>query len=55
MPAVRAVVRTAANDDYRFEALVQGIVSAQAFQMKQLSQPPPDTKQAALIGAERSR
>ena len=55
MPAVRAIVRTAANDDYRFEALVQGIVSAQAFQMKQFSPPPPDTKQAALIGAEKAR
>jgi len=55
MPAVREIVRGAQPDDYRFEALVQGIVSAQAFQMKQLSQPPPDTKQAALIGAARPR
>ncbi len=33
MPAVRAVVRTAAADDYRFSTLVKGIVQNPAFRM----------------------
>jgi hypothetical protein len=33
MPAVRAIVRDAANDDYRFSALVKGIVQSPAFRM----------------------
>jgi hypothetical protein len=35
MPAVRAIVRAAANDDYRFSALVLGVVRSVPFQMKQ--------------------
>ena len=35
MPAVRAIVRAAADDDYRFSALVLGIVRSVPFQMKQ--------------------
>ncbi len=34
MPAVRAVVRDAAREDYRFSALVAGIVRSTPFQMK---------------------
>jgi uncharacterized protein DUF1592/uncharacterized protein DUF1588/uncharacterized protein DUF1585 len=34
MPAVRAIVRRAAQDDCRFSALVLGIVENQAFQMR---------------------
>jgi len=34
MPVVRAVVRDAARRDYRFSALVTGIVSSVPFQMK---------------------
>jgi hypothetical protein len=34
MPAARAVVRTAAGEDYRFSALVLGIVTSTAFQMR---------------------
>jgi cytochrome c-type biogenesis protein CcmE len=31
MPQVRAVVRAAAKDNYRFSAIVRGIVSTDAF------------------------
>ncbi len=34
MPAVRTIVRRAARDDYRFSALVLGVVESAAFQMK---------------------
>jgi mono/diheme cytochrome c family protein len=36
MPAVRAVVRAAARDNYRFSSLVTGIVSSVPFQMKRV-------------------
>jgi hypothetical protein len=34
MPAVRAIVREAASSDYRFSALVTGIVQSAPFQMR---------------------
>jgi hypothetical protein len=34
MPTARAVVRAAADDDYRFSALVLGIVASEPFQMR---------------------
>jgi hypothetical protein len=34
MPAIRAIVRAAAGDDYRFASLVQGIVASDAFRMR---------------------
>jgi hypothetical protein len=34
MPAVRAVVRAAARDNYRFSSIVRGIVTSVPFQMK---------------------
>ena len=34
MPAVRAIVRRAAHDDYRFSSLVLGVVESAPFQMK---------------------
>jgi hypothetical protein len=34
MPAVRDIVRDAAKDDYRFSALVTGIVKSEPFGMK---------------------
>ena len=34
MPAVRAVVRSAAPNDYRFSSLIVGIVKSTPFQMK---------------------
>jgi hypothetical protein len=36
MPQVRAVVRTAARDDYRFAAIVTAIVKSDAFRMQAL-------------------
>jgi len=41
MPAVRAIVRDAAKQDYRFEAIVLGVVRSDAFQMRQVPQPEP--------------
>jgi hypothetical protein len=35
MPAVRAIVREAENDDYRFEAIVLGVVSSDAFRKRE--------------------
>jgi mono/diheme cytochrome c family protein len=55
MPTVRDIVRRAAQEDYRFEAIVRGVVSSQAFQMRQVPDNPP-TQQAALVhGTERAR
>ena len=34
MPAIRAIVRSAARDNYRFSSLVRGIVSSVPFQMR---------------------
>jgi hypothetical protein len=39
MPTVRAIVRNAAQDNYRFEAIVLGIVNSDAFQMRQVPEP----------------
>jgi hypothetical protein len=56
MPMVRSIVRDAGKQDYRFEAIVGGIVKSPAFQMRQLSPvPAPDTQQAALTGADKAR
>jgi hypothetical protein len=46
MPAVRAIVRNAARDDYRFESIVLGVVQSDAFQMRQVPKPEaaPDHK-----------
>lgn len=38
MPLVRSIVEQAGNDDYRFAAIVQGIVASPAFQMKAMSE-----------------
>jgi hypothetical protein len=56
MSMVRSIVRDAGKQDYRFEAIVGGIVKSPAFQMRQLSPvPAPDTQQAALTGADKAR
>jgi hypothetical protein len=46
MPAVRAIVREAAADDYRFSALVLGIATSVPFQMK-TKEPAPLSQQAS--------
>ena len=38
-PAIRAIERTAARDDYRFSSLILGIVQSTPFQMRR----PPDS------------
>ena len=53
MPTVRAIVRRAAADDYRFQTLVMSIVTSDAFQMQRSAA--PDVKQAALSSEARER
>ena len=52
MPGVRAIVRAAAKDDYRFVSIVLGIVSSPSFQMQMATEGTgsgtPPIKQAAL-------
>ena len=49
-PAVRRIVRAAAEDDYRFSALVDGVVTSDVFRMK-VKRPPPDAPDAlAAVG-----
>ncbi len=38
MPQVRAIVRAAAKNDYRFSSIVAGIVSSDAFRMQALEE-----------------
>jgi hypothetical protein len=38
MPQVRAIVRAAAKNNYRFSSLVAGIVSSDAFRMQALEE-----------------
>jgi hypothetical protein len=52
MPQVRAIVRRAARSDYRFSAIVSGIVGSDAFRMQaQPHEPNPDNAQAAVRAA----
>jgi hypothetical protein len=46
MPAVRAIVKGAARDNYRFESIVMGIVTSDAFQQRQVPLPEPADKPA---------
>jgi hypothetical protein len=52
MPTVRAIVRDASQDDYRFVSIVLGIVNSPPFQMQMVPEGPgsgtPPIKQAAL-------
>lgn len=50
MPTVRAIVRRAGADHYRFEDIVAGIVESDAFEMRALPPVKVDVKQASLIG-----
>ena len=43
MPTVRAIVRKAATDDYRFSSIVRGIVNSDAFTMTMVPMPKPAT------------
>jgi hypothetical protein len=46
MPAIRAIVRSAEKDDYRFSSLVYGIVTSVPFQMRAKS--PMETERSTL-------
>ncbi len=51
MPAVRQIVRAAEKDNYRFEALVRGVVSSDAFMMREnylTSGEEPEVQEASL-------
>jgi mono/diheme cytochrome c family protein len=48
MPTVRGIVRRAAKDDYRFESLVLGIVSSDAFRKREVSGAHDGLTQASL-------
>jgi hypothetical protein len=50
MPAVRRIVREAAAEDYRFSALVLGIVSSPQFQMKTAPAADGDSLSASAAG-----
>ena len=47
MPAIRAIVRDAARQDYRMSAFVLGVVESAAFHM---SRPQPDDRRRAGAG-----
>jgi hypothetical protein len=47
MPAVRAIVRRAAADDYRLSAIVLGVVDSVPFRMKQRELDAENTTTAA--------
>ena len=50
MPVVRAVARDAARQNYRFSALITGIVKSSAFQMKKAVDS-SETPRATTLGA----
>ncbi len=49
MPTVRAIVRRAAKDDYRFESIVLGVVSSDAFREREAD---AGLRQASLASSE---
>jgi mono/diheme cytochrome c family protein len=52
MPTVRSIVRDAANDDYKFSAVVLGIANSTAFRMKAAQQPATTTAFVASQASE---
>jgi hypothetical protein len=51
MPTVRAIVRDASRDNYRFSAIVTGIVKSASFQMQTISKPEPPAKDKGPVTA----
>jgi hypothetical protein len=47
MPTVRAIVRSSAGEDYRFEAIVQAVVASPAFRMRRVPPLPAAQKTAS--------
>jgi hypothetical protein len=55
MPAVRAIVRQAANEGNTFAAIIKGVVKSPAFRMREIPAGAATTQQAALSGPESRR
>jgi len=55
MPQVRAIVRSAQAKDYRFSAIVTGIVESDAFRKQATVHDAPGTVQAAVSAADSTR
>src|SRR5688500_1922791 len=53
MPAVRAIVRNAARNDYRFSSLVVGVVHSQPFQMRTVDRLVPSAVEGPRAAAAR--
>jgi hypothetical protein len=50
MPTIRAIVKQAAAEDYRFASVLTAIVKSAPFRMKQIpAEKLPETRQAAVI------
>jgi hypothetical protein len=47
MPTVRRIVRTTANGDYRFSAIVQGVVRSDQFRMRRVPESPRGERASA--------
>lgn len=52
MPQVRAIVKAAAEDDYRLSAIILGIVNSNAFRLQSRSDTEPGSVQVAALNAE---
>lgn len=52
MPAVRTIVREAAEDDYRFSSIVREIVTSEPFLMRRVPEPEPAGTMAASGSAQ---
>jgi hypothetical protein len=52
MPTVRKIVRDAAGDDYRFSALVAGIVNSVPFRMRRAAETAPSPPATTVASAE---
>jgi hypothetical protein len=49
MPALRQIVREAASDDYRFSAILAGIVTSEAFLSATVPGEPDETVARAAV------
>jgi hypothetical protein len=51
MPTVRAIVRDAGQQDYRFSSIVLGIVNSNAFRMEQVQPPQQDEAKDKIVAS----
>jgi hypothetical protein len=54
MPTVRGIVREAERDDYRFSALVKGIVNSVPFRMRRAQDPNAPPAETVASSSTRS-